>query len=201
MNDRTKARAVPSGTRIRAYLERNGWTRETAGAADFDAAVGAVCAAVSAGLGIIASGPFGVGKTHLVRILAAGFGHHRLIDLSEPSGTEMLTDRWQDLWGEDLNAENVVLDDLGAELPANEFGVRIERAADFLAARHRRFMSAETFPRLFVTTNLTSAELDARYGGRVLSRLKDLCVPLRLGGRDKREWTRPAATGEVARGT
>ena len=31
MNDRTKVRAVPSGTRIRAYLERNGWTRETAG--------------------------------------------------------------------------------------------------------------------------------------------------------------------------
>ena len=59
-------------------------------------------------------------------------------------------------------------------------------SGDFIVTWHELH---RTGTRLVVTTNLTTAELDARYGGRVLSRLKDLCVPLRLNGGDKRKWT------------
>ena len=76
--------------------------------------------------------------------------------------------------------------DFGAENPVSDYGVRLERAGDFIVTWHELH---RTGTRLVVTTNLTTAELDARYGGRVLSRLKDLCVPLRLNGGDKRKWT------------
>ena len=76
--------------------------------------------------------------------------------------------------------------DLGAENPVSDYGVRLERAGDFVVTWHELH---RTGTRLVVTTNLTTSELDARYGGRVFSRLKDLCVPLRLNGGDKRTWT------------
>ena len=174
--------------KIETYLESNGWTRDAAGAADFSAAVAAIKAADEGRLGLLVSGGCGVGKTALVKIVAPAFGHHRFIDLSDREEAEKMSDEWQELWGENLHEENVVLDDVGAELPANEFGIRLEPVAVFIAARHSRCLGRSPFPRLFVTTNLTAAEMDARYGGRTYSRLKDLCVPLKLTGNDKREW-------------
>ena len=73
---------------------------------------------------------------------------------------------------------------IGAERTVNEYGVRIEAAGDFIVNYH-----AYGAKRLFITTNLSAPEIDARYGGRVLSRLKDLCVPVRFTGKDKRTWT------------
>ena len=67
----------------------------------------------------------------------------------------------------------------------SDYGVRLERAGDFIVAWNELHRQGT---RLIITTNLTTAELDGRYGGRVLSRLKDLCVPLRLNGGDKRRW-------------
>ena len=179
---------MSSEIKIREYLEANGWTREVAGEVDFTAAVAAIKAADEGRLGLLVSGCCGVGKTALVRIVAAAFGHHRFIDLSDRADVEKLSDEWQELWSENLHEENVVLDDAGAELPANEFGVRLEPVAVFVAARHSRCRGRSPFPRLFVTTNLTAGEMDARYGGRMYSRLKDLCVPLKLVGNDKRTW-------------
>lgn len=178
-------------TKIEAYLEANGWTREIAGEVDFASTVMAIKAADEGRLGLLVSGCCGVGKTALVKIVAPAFGHHRFIDLADREEIEKLSDEWQELWSENLHDENVVLDDVGSELPANEFGVRLEPVAVFIAARHSRCIGRSNFPRLFVTTNLTAGEMDARYGARTYSRLKDLCVPLKLVGKDKREWKKP----------
>ena len=176
---------------VERHLESNGWTRRIAGDADFDAALLAAMEMSETGKGLIVSGEYGVGKTALVNALSRGscFGVFK-VRLALSDDLQRLTRPWQDYFAENPYAQNVWLDDLGAEAPASDFGIRINRAGDFIVAYHE-LHGAGT--RLFITTNLTTAEIDARYGGRVLSRLKDLCVPLRLRGSDKRQWSKGGA--------
>lgn len=172
--------------KVERYLESHGWTRQVAGDADFDAAVLAVGKMAETGKGLVVSGEYGVGKTALAAVAVRAFGGSVFrVRLAVPDENARLTRHWQEYWAEDPYAQNVWLDDLGAEPAVNEYGVRTERAADFIVAWHELNRPGT---RLVVTTNLATAELDARYGGRVLSRLKDLCVPLRLVGEDKRKW-------------
>ena len=77
-----------------------------------------------------------------------------------------------------------MLDDIGAESPVNDFGVRKEPVGEFLMAYYARGRG-----RILATTNLDYGKFAERYGARVASRLKTLFVPLRLLGKDKRQWT------------
>ena len=173
--------------KIERHLESNGWTRKVAGDADFDAALLAIERMAATGKGLIVSGEYGVGKTALAAIAARAFGGGVFkVRLAIPDDLDRLTRSWQEYYVENPYAQNAWLDDLGAENPVSDFGIRLERAGDFVVTWHELHRPGT---RLIVTTNLTTAELDARYGGRVLSRLKDLCVPLRLSGGDKRKWT------------
>ena len=173
--------------KIERHLESHGWTRRVAGDADFNAALLALEQMAETGKGLVVSGEYGVGKSALAAIASRAFGGDVFrVRLAIPDDLERLTRPWQEYWAENPYAQNAWLDDLGAEQAANEYGVRIERAGDFIIAWHEMRAAGV---RLVVTTNLTTSELDARYGGRVLSRLKDLCVPLRLVGGDKRKWT------------
>jgi len=81
--------------------------------------------------------------------------------------------------------KGVVLDDLGAECPRNEYGVKRDMVGEYIAAHHLRGNG-----RLFITTNLTAEQIYERYGGRVADRLKELCVPLAFKGKSKRQWMR-----------
>jgi len=180
-----------SSAKIERFLEEHGWTRALAGNADFDAALAAVDTMIREESGLIVSGEYGVGKTALVQALLAGFAETFRVRIALADEIERLSQSWHEYWGVNPYAVNVFLDDLAAESPVNEFGVRRESAADFIVAYHTLHAPGT---RLFVTTNLTTKELDTRYGGRVLSRLKDLCVPLRLTGADKRTWSRTQKT-------
>ena len=169
------------------YLESHGWTRKVAGDTDFDAALLAVGQMAATGKGLIVSGEYGVGKSALAAIAARAFGGEVFkVRLAIPDDLDRLTRPWQEYYAENPYSQSVWLDDLGAENPANDFGIRLERAGDFIVSWYELHGPGT---RLVVTTNLTTSELDARYGGRVFSRLKDLCVPLRLNGGDKRTWT------------
>lgn len=193
--------------KIEAYLEANGWRREVAGDADFDAALKAIKLADEEHKGLLISGVFGVGKTHLAEILARAFAefygfNYRKIELGNPQDVEKLDPDWGELWSEDLHAEVVLLDDIGAETATNDYGIITEPVAVFLTAQHNRLMrylsdgdltelgdgKRRPFPMVFATTNLNAAEFDARYSGRISSRNKDLFIPLRLNGKDKRKW-------------
>jgi len=160
-----------------------------AGDEDFHAALLAVEMMVATGRGLVVSGEYGVGKTALVRTVARTFGSVFQVRLALPVDLERFDPKWQEFHLEAPCRQNVFLDDLGAESPVSEYGVKKDPAGDFIVKYHE--LHAEG-TRLFVTTNLTTAEIDARYGGRVLSRLKDLCVPLRLAGKDKRRWIVPS---------
>ena len=78
---------------------------------------------------------------------------------------------------------NILLDDLGAENIKNEYGVKRDIAGEFICRYHTRGKG-----RLFITTNLTGEQLLDRYGGRVVDRLKQMCVPVRMTGTSKRKW-------------
>lgn len=156
-----------------AWLESQGWHRSIAKS---DFTLGAkVLATLSAnkGLGAIVSGSYGAGKTAFVK---AAFRNARLFQL--PMAEGVLDPEY------DLAEGDVILDDVGAEHSVNAFGVRKEPFADFIVRFH-----AKPLGRLIITTNLKTEDFESRYGGRVVSRLKDLCVATRFTGGDKREWT------------
>lgn len=193
--------------KIESYLEKHGWTRKVAGNEDFDAACRAIKLADETRKGLLVSGTFGVGKTKLAQIIARAFAYHwhhayRMISLGQPGEVDKLGNEWQEAWCEDLHDEVVFLDDVGAEDKSNEYGIITEPVAEFLTARHNRLMryltdgnvieledqKRQPFPMIFITTNLNAAEFDTRYSGRITSRNKDLFIPLRLNGKDKRNW-------------
>lgn len=178
-----------SSDEIASYLESNGWKRATAGETVFGSAVGSVALMIETGLGLIVSGEYGVGKSTLATLVARGFRSPVFkVNLAVVDELRKLTRSYLEFNCEEPWTKTVLLDDLGAEHPVNEYGVRLETAGDFIVKYHAL---REPGSRLIITTNLTTSELDERYGGRVLSRLKDLCVPLRLEGGDKRRWTLP----------
>lgn len=185
--------AEPTDGMVRSMERRlaaAGWLREVAGERDFDAAARA-CAKVAANrrAGLFVWGGFGSGKTALVRALCSMLARPPLwVDLGSPEKAELLDAGVWPYWNGVALGKCVVLDDLGAEATLNDFGVRRELAGEFVVRYHLRGVG-----RLFVTTNLSGEELEARYTMRVCSRLKDLMVPLRLKGADKRRWGNASA--------
>ena len=165
-------------------VQGNGFDKEVAGT-DF----APLCAAASRAfgmthprrMGMIISGDYGCGKTHFVKCLKL---RCRFIDLTLAETVEWLDQRggYQSSLAE-MCEDNVVLDDLGAENIKNEYGVKRDVVGEFICRYHTRGRG-----RLFITTNLRGSELLDRYGGRVVDRLKQLCVPFHMNGKSKRQW-------------
>ena len=183
-------------------LEKYGFKREIAGDEDFNAGVNALeslwehyrlldeakergALLVPRRKGIIAAGGYGVGKTCFMDAVSKMFRKYPLyrIDLSLPDEVRKLSGDWMEYYACNLYTKHVYLDDLGAELSGNDYGVRFEAVTQFISAYHVRSKGS-----LFITTNLTGEEIDERYNGRILSRLKELCIPLHFKGKDKRRW-------------
>lgn len=159
--------------RWESELDRRGWKREMAKG---DYSLGAKIAATletNPNLGLVLSGKYGAGKTAFVRAILPRARFFQL-----PMAEGVFDPNYE------LPQGDVILDDVGAEHSHSEWGVKMERFADFIVKFHARPTG-----RLVITTNLSVEEFEARYGGRVVSRLKDLCVASRLTGGDKREWT------------
>ena len=191
--------AVPTDAMVQSAERRlaaSGWLREVAGERDFAAAARA-CAKVAANrrAGLLVWGGFGSGKTALVRALCSMLVKPPIwVDLGSPEKAELLDARVWPYWNDVALGHCVVLDDLGAEATLNDYGIRRELAGEFVVRYHLRGMG-----RLFVTTNLSGEELEARYTMRVCSRLKDLAIPLHLKGGDKRRWRSHSAADAMGR--
>lgn len=132
-------------------------------------------------VGMIISGDYGCGKTFFVKCLKL---QGQFIDLTLAETVE-----WLDQHGgyqsslDEMCERNVILDDLGAENIKNEYGVKRDIVGEFICRYHTRGKG-----RLFITTNLRGPELLDKYGGRVVDRLKQLCVPFHMEGKSKRKW-------------
>jgi len=158
---------------------RPAWTKDMAGD-DFDLAVSSMLTANEKKIGLIISGDYGCGKTSFV--IASGLVS-RKIDCTIPEKVDCLKFSDYPDYVNDLMERNVLLDDIGAECLQNDYGIKRDLVGDFICRYHLYGKG-----RLFITTNLRGEELLDRYGGRVLSRLKDLCYPVRFTGKDKRKW-------------
>ena len=184
----------PSCEAIAGSLERHGWThavalqggaRDEQGNAvdDFAAAVRAIQQSCSVrGKGLIVSGEYGCGKTSLVTTWR---GRLNLFDMNNREHRAMLDPSQYPETYPLLFGQSVFIDDLGAELRSHYGESDYSEARDFICEFHAR---KGPDARLYVTTNLRMRELLDRYGGRLVDRLKDLCVPLRMFGTSKREW-------------
>lgn len=168
--------------RLGGLLERNGWLKSVAGEADFAAAAHAFAKAVTNRMGVLASGASGVGKT---AFLKAAFGASRrgtaFVELSDPVEAEKLDALVWPNYRKELLAMHVILDDMGSEARMTNFGQNRELAAEFVHAYHARGQGV-----LLVSTNLDGRQFLERYQQRVLSRLLEICVPLKFTGKDKR---------------
>lgn len=177
---------------------------------------------VRAGIGLIAYGPMGNGKSMLGNLLTKGlisFGHSGFYT----TFSEMLNtfaggwhDKEERLWfhARVKNAGVLCIDDLGRESKREEF-VGKERAAATgetvgkvrttrswvenaleETIRHRVANSKPTI----ITTNLDPERIEAGYGGHLLSLLRERCFTLRFTGEDRRSEMRVRFINEARDG-
>jgi predicted ATPase len=79
---------------------------------------------------------------------------------------------------------SLVIDDLGKEPTMHEYGETSEALADIICARYLSFQRYRTFTH--ITTELNPKQIAARYGARVLDRLREMCYFHHLTGRSAR---------------
>lgn len=164
-------------------VAERGFNPETAGE-DFNTLIDACIKAFTykpRKLGVIITGKYGCGKTHFVKSLGLPF---KFFDMNLPEVIEQLD--WKGGYAPYINEimdGNVFIDDLGAEQLFNEYGTKRDIIAEFICRYH-----VVGKGRLFITSNLNGNQLLDRYGGRVIDRLKELCVPAKMVGESKRKW-------------
>lgn len=160
-------------------MEKYGWTRVVAGDADFDKAVRAVVVMFEKGRGLFLTGAAGCGKTHLMRAIQKALNPKTLnwCYCKEPDDIAYMRSR-----DDDILQTNVYVDDIGCEEIIREYGNVVDVVGDFVQRYHYRGKG-----RFFATTNLNSEEICQRYGMRMLDRIMEMCVVLKLDGKTKRE--------------
>lgn len=165
---------------IETSLLSSGWKREIA-KGDYDKAVNSVVNALTTpNQGVIISGEYGCGKTSFFKSVLKNY---TMVECTLPESVECLDYHTHADTVDYVLGTSVFIDDLGAENLVSRYGVKTDIVGDFICRYHLKGQK-----RIFITTNLRGDELLARYGGRVFSRLKDLCIPVRFDGKDKRIW-------------
>lgn len=130
--------------------------------------------------GILIRGISGLGKTHVIKCLA----NNELKPINIISMLEICSEI--KIEGEyNLKPSPITyLDDLGSEEPTvNYFGTKINWFKDFLEIY---YMKNLPFNRIIISTNNSFDEIEAKYGFRVRSRMKDMFNIIDLKGQDMR---------------
>ena len=135
--------------------------------------------------GIVVSGRAGCGKTQFLRAVLSVFRSSSMwIPCYDVQSLEWLD--WKESMAMLRNKSFLLLDDFGTDEPVNVYGTKNDRVARLImewADWPKRF--AKPMPMMLLATNLTSSDVEARYGARVASRLRELQV-VRMAGEDKR---------------
>lgn len=182
--------------RAARLLRYSGFRAAISGQANHDAiCVGYAHAAIH-GAGLLLTGNAGTGKTLAAKSLFAKSHHIRKerddaglpcqqVYLFELHSGEHLTrlDNWEPTEG---RTENVLLDDVGVEEIAVDYGQRRDTVASFIN-RWYAWRTADKVGQIVITTNLTGRQLVDRYGSRSIDRLMELCVTVALEGKSRRQ--------------
>lgn len=136
--------------------------------------------------GLVLAGAAGTGKTLFLT---------RVLRLRPKTAAELVTLQreigWGPAWNERVYGEyhdasvsippqDLAIDDLGQEPTAVTYGLREEVLERVLCDRYRHWQ--EFAARTYITSNLTAAELDRRYGRRITDRLNEMCTWITLRG-------------------
>lgn len=163
----------------------SGFLRSVAGDADFDNTVKALCLAVKERKGLYVVGECGCGKTLLLRRIQRDYLYflkdHRWSDCSDFDGRLWILDKEQNDDYRDEFSMAHFIDDFGVEVKTN-YG----RRSDFVGSFIRDYYERGT-ERLFISSNLTMDALVETYDARIIDRILDMCVVLKLNGKSKRE--------------
>ena len=186
------AEPVLNETRIRntsAMLERVGWKQSVAGREDFDLGVKTFieCAFSNTAKGVLVAGKSGVGKTAYAKAVQWYFRKGKILclDLANAETLNLIDFQANPDIAIEMCHSTLILDDLGAESTQSNFGQPREIAAEFIMRYHKE----RGDKRMFITTNLTSGELLSRYQQRVMTRVKEMTIPIAFTGKSKRGTT------------
>lgn len=143
--------------------------------------------------GLMLHGSPGVGKTYFIEeVLLCRAVRARDIVTAYTESQGYTAAFWRRIFGRGWDCEQpdeVVIDDLGEEPECVLWGQREEVLSNVVCERYVAWKRSGV--RTYVTTNMASADLDRRYGRRVLDRLMEMCVPVRIqgGSQRPRSWT------------
>lgn len=77
-----------------------------------------------------------------------------------------------------------LFDDLGSEPIASHYGNKLNILVELITDRYEEYLKCGMLTHF--TTNLSAAEIGEIYGGRIRSRLKEMCNLIPLNGKDRR---------------
>jgi len=131
---------------------------------------------------LLIRGNIGTGKTFIIQVLAAMLNdlgkHLRIIHAIE------IVDAYRRDNNDEISRFKsglICIDDLGSEEPSIiNYGSHQHPVYDVLSHRHIKKMPT------FITTNLTSKQIEERYGERIRDRLREMCNEIKLTGISKR---------------
>ncbi len=133
--------------------------------------------------GLLVTGPVGCGKTTLMNLMPKLIRNETTPVLIKPC-REIAFDFQKDgfevvsrfssrpAYGS-AKPSTICFDDLGAEPQTKHFGQDCEVMAEIIFGRYEQFMHQNLCTHF--TTNLNGDEVEARYGMRVRSRLREMC--------------------------
>lgn len=149
--------------------------------------------------GILTPGLYGVGKTWMMKLFQRNQRQTFLIRNAKEISSEFLSSKDKMIPVEYLtpykNAVNdldrfyqpvsgLCIDDMGTEEVKNNFGNKSNVIGDIIELRYK---DGFTGTLLHANTNLSVPELERFYGGRVLSRMKEIFNFIELPGSDRRK--------------
>jgi DNA replication protein DnaC len=138
--------------------------------------------------GVLMMGHVGTGKTIMLKVAARIIGceYHDITSLSALYATYGDSAFWGVIRPDrtDPSSDDLIIDDFGSEAEVRRYG-NVLPIVDMIYARYDDWNNYGR--RLWMATNLTGAELSARYGERVMDRLKEMCVVVSAPGDSMRK--------------
>lgn len=148
--------------------------------------------------GVLLAGNFGVGKTWFMKLFSQNQRQCFIIrnakmiaDMFQSDGEESMND-FTNLHKNPINdagtffqpVSGLCIDDLGTEDIKVHFGNKKNVIGDII---EKRYFNKHTGVLFHGTTNLTSGQLNEFYGGRVVSRMREIFNFIELRGNDRRK--------------